>query len=222
MLYHGTSIKFAKSILQHGLCPRGAKGKTNWEHTLESRPDCVYLTAGYAGYFAGNAGPVGPWAIFEIDTEHPALDPAAFLPDEDFLEQATRGSLAAPDGDMKQRTRWFREHAERYQHLWQESVAGLGTCAYRGIVPPEAITRAVRFNGRAAPELALAMMDPTITIQNWMVMGSWYRALTAWLFDPTEMDLDALVSKGLVFHEQFVEILRASRELHKGCVTRLK
>src|SRR5262245_7314903 len=129
-LYHGTAERHLHKILKDGIRPRGAQ-RGNWKHSVESNPRCVYLTTAYPLHFAGAA--VDPNAendrltVIEVDTSK--LFIGDLLPDEDFLEQATRKSGPAPiDKDMKYRTRWYRKRAHEYQQHWVTSIKYLGTC----------------------------------------------------------------------------------------------
>lgn len=51
ILYHGTSLSNFQKIKEQGIKPRGSK-KSNWSGIGISRPDLVYLTNCYAGYYA--------------------------------------------------------------------------------------------------------------------------------------------------------------------------
>lgn len=184
-LYHGTTESVARKALIEGLKPRSMleeNGNGNWEHTVESNPECVYLTDTYAGYFAMNATKGDEkWGIVEIDVD--LLDEGNLLPDEDWLEQGTRGDedWDYVGKDMLTRTRWFRDHADLFQHLWQDSVKSMGNCCHRGIIPPEAITRVGIFDPKSKASITMMAMDPSITPLNHMLCGRKYRALTAWL-----------------------------------------
>lgn len=170
-LYHGTSETSARSALIDGLCPRGSK-KSNWE--VESRNDLVYLTDAYAPYFAAQASEDGErWAIIEVDVDLDNL-----LPDEDFLEQATRGSDICPLSSMVARTSWFRRLLERFAHHAEDSLAGLGNAAHYGDIEPDFITRVVLFDPKVAPSIAMMSLDPSISILNYRFLGDKYRALT--------------------------------------------
>jgi len=192
-VYHGTSRSAAEVALKSGLRPRG-KSKGNWE-SCPSRSDLVYLTTAYAAYFALAASKPGEdWAILEVDTD--LLDEDLLLPDEDFLEQATRDNKAfadswadvgySPDGTMHERTAWFRERLEFFQACTEESVDGIGNCACCGGVLPEAITRAVAYSGfdreTSNPTITTLAVDPQITIMNYKFVGNKYRSLTSWFF----------------------------------------
>ncbi len=190
-LYHGTSSALAKQALRVGLKPRILHGKSNWKHTVESNPTCVYLTTAYAGYFAHCAAKTSHLGILEIDTD--LLDHSLLMPDEDFLEQGTRG--VGPDklspflkkmcrecgDDMKKRTLWFRRNLPAFQDLWEKSLEFLGNCSYMGTIPASAITRAATFNWKKNPRIGLGLLDPSITPINYRVMGEHYRSVTRWL-----------------------------------------
>lgn len=191
-LYHGTNGRWLNNILRTGIEPRGNRAaRDNWKHVEHrSNRKCVYLTDSYAPYFAHNAcdpareGEVA--AVIEIAVDR--LDPDALYPDEDFLEQVSRGQ----DGDdrsMSQRTLSYRRRQFEFRETispdyplwWQASVKYLGTCAHRGTIPVSAITRVVTYPYKANLRMAL-VWDATITLINQKVCGGWYRTLTAKLF----------------------------------------
>ena len=145
LLYHGTSERVARLAMAQGLSPRVDSGVTStWEENPSSG-DHVYLTTAYAGYFAMNAAdPEERWAIIEIDTDL-LPDRESLMPDEDWLEQVSRSQELPEEwgvngASMEVRTAWFRENLWRFAHLWEDSIEGLGNCAYEGAIPPEAIT----------------------------------------------------------------------------------
>jgi hypothetical protein len=190
-LYHGTSGAFLSDILTNGIKPRGAKGTNNWKHTVNSNPKCVYLTDSYAPYFAFNAVQGDArCAVIEVDTD--LLNVDNLFPDEDFLEQASRGSDNIA-GDMKQRTLHYRKKQFYYNYYcnnpegyglttwWEASLRYLGTCAHRGVIPASAITRVVHWPHKLNALLSL-IWDPTICLMNQHVMGDQYRELTRKLF----------------------------------------
>lgn len=172
--------------------PRAMSGNEGqWGSTVESNPDLVYLTTAYAPYFAQQAAVAGErWAIIEVDTDR--LKELYFLPDEDFMEQATRdpestkmcadtvGCEDLPELDnMKDRTEWFRDNLDAFAHCWRASVANLGNCAYDGKIPPEAITKIVLFDPKSNSNIAMCI-DPCITLMNYKFVGGKYRATTRW------------------------------------------
>jgi len=197
-LYHGTTATVARKAITEGLLPRFFTGNEgNWKATIESSVDRVYLTSAYAPYFAMAATNENEdlWGIVEIDVDR--LSEVFMLPDEDYLEQATRsGDKAFLDNispklwmmDTYARTAWFRDRAVRFHHMWKESIKRLGNCAYAGVIPPEAITRIVIYNPSHNKVVTLNM-DPTISILNYQFMGEKYEALTRWFIgDPITVD----------------------------------
>ena len=197
LLYHGTNETVARTALIAGLMPRGWREADSIWEGCPSSPDHVYLTTAYAGYFAMNATPENErWGIVEIDTDLIPEDFGTLVPDEDFLEQATRGQETPTEWDlpegMEARTEWFRERLYSFAHLWDKSIEGLGNCAYEGAVPPSAITRVGLFAPTSNPSIAMMIMDPMITLMNYRICGPKYRALVQWLMgdtvDPSDID----------------------------------
>jgi hypothetical protein len=189
LLYHGTAAKNVPDILAHGIRPRG-KRKGNWDHSVLSRRDAVYLSDAYPIYFAGIAAKdKDDLAVVEVDTTH--LAPFALVPDEDYLEQATRsGNGPAPiDKPMAFRTRWYRQRLGGFSQYWKDSVEGLGNAAYLGTVPTSAITRVATLDHDTYIKLILDGMDPMISLLNYRLMGTKYRNYVHWLFgDELEPD----------------------------------
>jgi hypothetical protein len=191
-LYHGTDGRFLDHILKTGVRPRGINGRNNWKHVPhQSNPKCVYLSDSYAPYFAFNAarGNTPLCAVVEIETD--CLHEDDLYPDEDCLEQIGRAVGDGVPGDMSQRTLHYRKHQFSFHGLmkknsedlldWRDSLRALGTCSHRGPIPPEAITRAVRWPH--LPNVRLQWIwDPTISLLNQRILGDRYRLLTAKLF----------------------------------------
>lgn len=196
-LYHGTSESRLQTIFKEGIKPRGKK-KGNWKHTVESNASCVYLSAGYAIYFAGNSvkGKEERLAIIEVDTSR--LQMLDIFPDEDFLEQTSRKEGPAPTNkSMEYRTRWYRRRLPEFQSYWTLSVEHMGTCCYGGTVPVSAMTRVATLGHKTYMELIWCGMDPTITPMNWMICQAKYRNFIKWLFgDELEPDPMAVRPEG--------------------------
>lgn len=190
-LYHGTSAARLPSILKDGIKPRG-KGKGNWKHSVDGNPNVVYLTIAYALYFAWTATDIGKnedLLVLEIDTAK--LFPFDLVPDEDFLEQATRKGpglgLAPIEKSMKYRTAWYRRRLRGFSEYWKESVDGLGNCGYMGTIPPAAITRYAVISHERIAELVMSGMDPSISLLNYKLVGDKYRNWIKWAFgDPLD------------------------------------
>ncbi len=170
-LYHGTSEAAAREAVERGLLPRGER-KSNWN--VSSREDLVYLTLAYAGYFAANAsGEYERWGIIEVEVDQDDL-----LPDEDFLEQASCKSDVCPVSGMEERTAWFRDNLHTFAHHWDISLAGIGNAAHIGPIARDQIVRVVLFDPTKAPAVAVAAIDPMISILNFRIFGSKYKAIT--------------------------------------------
>lgn len=200
ILYHGTSTKHLPGIFRHGLRGRGKDGVTNWEHTIESNPDTVYLTDTYPTYFALNAS--DPWdtpVIIEIDTSMIDPDWGFLVPDEDALEQGTRGlsveekTAQALDGwmfppddmtDMYERTRWFRDRADQLADYWPGSLNVMGTCGFRGTIWSGAFTR-LAFLTDPGP-LQIVAADAQISVMNFQFCASHHRNVTRIIFGDTD------------------------------------
>lgn len=189
-LYHGTTEEVARKALKEGIKPRIATGKSNWKHTVESNPSMVYLTAAYAPFFGMQAARAFvdeepekdfSFGLIEIDTE--LLDQRWLMPDEDFIEQATRSQTHSiiKGKNMKQRTEWVRNNIHAFHQHWETSVNGLGNCGYKGIIPPSAITRVSVVQYSPNREVIWAI-DPCITTVNYRLVGEKYRELTRWFF----------------------------------------
>jgi hypothetical protein len=195
-LYHGTAERRLPTILSQGLQPRGRR-RGNWQHSILSSPDAVYLTQAYALYYAWQAtdtkDKADRLAVLEIDTDK--LDPDLFAPDEDWLEQVSRkqnGPGVAPiDKPMRYRTKWYRQRLMNYAPHWQDSLAGLGNATYHGTIPASAITRIAFVDQKTNADLVMsAGMDPTISLMNYHFVGGRYRAAMKRLFGETVEEED--------------------------------
>lgn len=179
-LYHGTSQVSLEKILETGIGPRG-KSKGNWEHTVKSHKDAVYMTTAYPLYFATVAsGDSRLAAVIEIDTDY--LDKTHMAPDEDFLGQV---AVRKQGGELNKITRVIRQNLRNYAgdaDLLDGSIKFLGNCCYIGTIPVKAISRIARINLAKAPQTHMMSLDPSISIMNYMYVGKRYRALTKWVF----------------------------------------
>ena len=185
VLYHGTNTANLNKILKDGLCPRGNKGG-NWEHTIGSRNDMVYLTNSYAVYFAMCS--MSNLAILESENEmlvdpvvlEVEVDTKNLYPDEDFMEQATRtyfrDNISEYKGrkDMIARTEYFRDNISEYKESYNDSLKHLGNACYLGEIKPESIKRYSVLN----TDVVWDYSDPTITLMNYKILGSKYRKLS--------------------------------------------
>jgi len=216
-LYHGTSAAVARAALKEGLKPRSVTGKNNWKHTCESNAECVYLTDIYAPYFAMNAvGDDDKAGVVEVETD--LLNGKKLMPDEDWLEQATRehpvyGVEAGNWGKtMEERTKRCRLLMTGNRHLWKNSVEGLGTCAHHGVIQRRAITRVAILDASKNRKLALAVIQPTICILNHRFCAENYRLLTRRFMG----ERVTVQEMALVFHHHDIteHTLAKAREIH--------
>lgn len=196
-LYHGTTLAHWKKIKTQGLIPRRSR-KGNWEHTVQSHGEAVYLTNAYALYYAcankGNS-PV----ILEIDTTK--LKNELLVPDEDAIEQSTRNRDELPKHwSMIARTIYYRERLPLYKNTdsWKASLEAIGNCCYLSTIPLSAITKVAiidKINDHL--DLLMTAMDPSISLMNYRFIGRKYRGLTKWLFDYPLGDDAPVEYKGL-------------------------
>jgi len=200
-LFHGTSLKHLPSILEEGLLPRAGSGHEGyWD--VESASDRVYLTRAYAPYYAfcaANTDETLP-VILEVDIDQ--ISTSLLIPDEDFLEQQVRRQYEQGadtlwkelGGNMNDVTEYFREHAPNMSHWAEPSLDNLGTCAYLGEIPLDAIKRILVV--KSGTRSLLAVSDPTITLLNYTLMGAYYRNLSGMMVDGPEypMEEDMLAS----------------------------
>lgn len=184
-LYHGTSEAVAKIALKEGLKPRGTR-KGNWKHTVDSRKDAVYMTDIYGPYFAYSATKDGQRAaVIEIDLDR--LDKGNLIPDEDFLEQATRTyqlpGMVATNLTMKQRTLAYRKIAAFNKQVWEDSLKHLGTVSHLGIIPPDAMTRVAYIDVDKQSHFVFQCADASISLMNHKLCHDKYANATKHLFD---------------------------------------
>ena len=197
-LYPGTTEPGARKALREGLRTRAETGSTgNWQHTVSSPTDRVYLTEAYAPYFAHAAQPDDVplpeqrWAIIEVDVG--VLAESDLMPDEDWLEQGSRGDIPEDHvlrdlgydkcRGMKERTEFMREHAPYFASAWRASVKGIGGCCHAGSIGAEAITRVSIYRPATNPAITFSAFDPTISLANYGFCADKFRGLTRWFFE---------------------------------------
>ncbi len=173
-LYHGTSTKYLDDILSKGITPRHDKD-SNWSDN-PSHPLMVYLSDAYPVYFAQQSVEV------EGDDEPVVLevivDTKRLYPDEDYLEQFTRidpswrNTVEATS--MEYRTEWFKDNLTDYKEHYVGSLYGLGNCCHKGLIKPKNI---VRYSILDHNQI-LNYSDPTITLQNYQILGGRYRMIS--------------------------------------------
>jgi len=186
-LYHGTSFVHLENILRDGLQPRNTLAG-NWATTLNpSIPTCVYLSDSLAPYFALWCQPHDDHGlVIEIETDR--LDPQQMVPDEDFLRAlfTITGEPILPFDDIA----GWQENILEERHRWSESLRLLGTCAYHGTIPPEAITRYAIVEHTVEN---LSRFDNCVNAKVYSILADQLRANLPFLFDgifpePTPFD----------------------------------
>ena len=183
LLYHGTSLAHWEGIKRdRQLKGRGAlKNKGQWEHTVPSHPQCVYLTECYAGYFAMNAGAGRDQhhiALLEFNTE---FIEGRLVPDEDAVERMMRGEAQEGRAALYSRTRKARAVLYKYvgTPTWRDSLALLGTCAHFGPLGLEHCTRVAIIEVAQQKWLCREWLQPSITPANRRFCYDRYLDLTA-------------------------------------------
>jgi hypothetical protein len=166
---------------------------------MESCPDFVYLSRVYAGYFGACAMGEDDTKVGFIRVDASALKPELLFPDEDAIEQVSRGQIIMDFEDefedplelKRERTAHIRDNPDEYQHLYGLSLAVLGNVAFNGIITPDMITGVRIVDLDVHKTLGWAMMDPTISMANYGLAGHQHDALTRWVFGevPTEEDV---------------------------------
>jgi len=218
-LYHGTTETIGRRALTVGLKPRQATGRSNWKHSVESHPSLIYLTTAYAPYYALQAVKnlkKGKIAIVEIETD--LLDATRLRPDEDFIEQATRGDVTNKAGivgkTMNERTRYIRNHIDEFSESWRLSVEHLGNCGYKGVIKPTAITRVSVVDISKCRAMCFEAIEPTISLMNYRFCGKQYRMLNKWFMGEP-------VSVEEWFQSQTVNPLTLFNEKQKASATKM-
>ena len=201
-LCHGTTGDNLERILKEGIKPRKMTGKSNWEK-FPSKNSMVYLTTAYPFYFSMSAvsagGSENDLAVIEVDRK--MLDETKFYPDEDFMAQVIAPVTQEPLEAVHKR---IVKNLHEFRHMWKRSLSSMGTMAYSGHIPPEAIKRCARVDTRKRGTLRIAV-DPTISVINYTLMGAGYERFTLWLLGYDE-ELPALLEA-----RNYIELAKAQQ-----------
>lgn len=185
ILYHGTTAAAVPKILKEGILPRQISGAqpSSQCHELQGHPECVYLANAYTSFYAAEAakspeGIIGEAAILEIDTD--LLDNRLFLPDHFFMAQLAD---ELPYFSRKSHEKVIAKVHAGMTELklnWRVFFEIMGTCSYRGIIPPSAIKRTCFIDFSIMHPAMLAeiinMCAPLIALVNK------YRMIDAWFW----------------------------------------
>jgi hypothetical protein len=159
IFYHGTSEENAKRIEKEGFVP---DKKYNWK--VKSKKGFVYLSVAYAPFYAMKHY-TEKLALIKVE-----VDTKDCYPEDDYI-MAMKGRAFYTQKELD------TVNIEDYKVLWEKSLKYLGNVA----VKPEKIKIiGIRyFNGR---KLVLKC-DPSITPLNFIVMGEYYKKLSAWIYE---------------------------------------
>ena len=127
------------------------------------------------------------------------LDKSLLLPDEDFIAQTRKITVAA--GKSVHAT--IRANLEDFKDEWEASIEALGTCCYKGIVPPDALTRWCILDVALRGEVwfNLFFVDE-VSVEYHAKKGQWHRDCLAWAFGdsdslPEGAELDPADRRGI-------------------------
>ena len=189
-IYHGTSEKYIKDILENGIKPRNTE-EGNWKEA-PSRSDRVYLTDTYPLFFADCAAKNKErCAIIEIEISK--LNKKNFRPDEDFIVQVLAAQKQLPKNiDIKHHAATM--DIENYEHEWEKSLLHLGNIAHIGTIPVSAITRIALYTSEGP---LLAGGDPSITLINHRYTSQKSKTLIDWVFNGTQPDIEFITKEQL-------------------------
>ena len=167
VLYHGTSEKYLKKIIEEGLKPRG-KRKSNWEEGIgKSRPDLVYLTNCYAAFYASHVSTKKDKPVvlkIEIDTRDFIM-----YPDEEFVFRTLFGS--GKGLSHAEAVEAYNEIDPTEYSFWREGLQFMGTVS-TNFIPVENIVGYAIGDGMEF----LMNCDPSISPLNYRFMGGSYKA----------------------------------------------
>lgn len=164
ILFHGTSAVNAKKIESGGFVP---DKKYNWN--VKSKQGFVYLSLGYAPFYAMNAGEK-ELALIKVKVYEGDL-----YPEDDFLMAA----LGKPKYTQEELN---EVDTESYKKFWKESLDYLGNAAAK---PEKIRVIGVRyFNSKNL----LWKCDPVICTENFKLLGDYHKDMTNWLYDGKNID----------------------------------
>jgi hypothetical protein len=205
ILYHGTSLTNWKKIKKQGaILPRNLSKVSNWDHSVQSNGDTVYLTDSYAMHFGlsaiqGDQKKFEDVVIIEIDVDDEMLP--NMVPDEDALEQV--GKISQDDlpseWNMYQRTEYYRQKAHEYAKTelnFEWSLKALGTCGHVGKIDIKHVTRVARIDIKKESALTWSYMDCQVSVKNYRFLGPHWRQMSKRIFgdnyvtDPNDVIVD--------------------------------
>lgn len=144
-IYHGTSESDLECILTEGIRPRGTEDANHPD--LPSNPDCVYLataTAEAPRFAIDRAVKTRSKAVvLEIDFNR--LDEELLLPNEDIVDSSINQGRERSEEQRTADILAIRDNLREYRQYTLQSLRR-GSCAYEGVICPDAILWAVSFD----------------------------------------------------------------------------
>jgi hypothetical protein len=180
VLYHGTSESRARQILQSGLQPRG-KGRPSFPD-INSYSNMVYLTSYGASAYAYHVAlkTKEKWGILEIDVDK--LDPALIYPEQGYIIEPLV-DVGTDDKIVEALLKQEAKGLEQYQPQWEDCLKKRGSVAYKGIIPPNCITRAAIYDPESNPELLDRLISTQLGTAAFEVLNKRLTAATRWVFN---------------------------------------
>lgn len=175
-LYHGTSGRNLKSILQDGIVPRG-DNPSNWAE-LPSRSDMVYLSGAFPFFYTTNPADGADDLAVVFEVEIAQLGETNLYPDEDWL--ATVHPMKSGKS-LKEAVLAVGQEVLHHGNRWQASVRGIGGCAYRGVIPPTAITRYCVFDPKSGHR-HVPSLSQSASVMTYLAGGGIACEMVRWMF----------------------------------------
>lgn len=166
IFYHGTSEKNAKQIEKEGF---KTDIKYNWN--VKSKRGFVYLSLAYAPYYAMNTKyNKEKLALIKVE-----VDTKDLYPEDDFVMSKLFFKTKYTQKDID------KINLKQLKHFWKESLKWVGNVAVK---PNKIKILGIRyFSGKNL----ICKCDPVVDYVNYMMMGDYYKELTAWIFEGNEI-----------------------------------
>lgn len=206
LIYHGSTAVAIDAILKDGIVPRALNGRSNWEN-CPSHEQMVYLTSTYPLYFAACAADSEKDKLVVVEIDFEKLKKGKLYPDEDFIAQVLYGqdrdkfNGRSCKATLEDFTKWVRNDIDSWRTRWRLSLEEMGTCAYHGTIPTDAILRYAVVDPAARPMLFFEMIQPTIMPMNYKIKGWFYQMFVRWVFGNEKELPQAAEARTLLSHE---------------------
>ena len=165
IIYHGTSAKAAKKILEEGF-----KTDLNYNWGIRSKKGFVYFSTAYAPFYAMNVTDDDELAIVKVEIETRDL-----YPEDDFIMYA----LGKPKYTQEELDKIKLRDYKRY---WKVSLEYMGNAAARPWAPKVLGIKTFSRKG------LIMKCDPVISPTNFKIMGNYYEKMTEHLFETGDIN----------------------------------